>query len=171
MAVKKSQAKDAIGRCGDEVDEIVDALPKVPLGVDETDENRIRRVEAYALGTACTLAGREMSSMPFGGGRIGSRIDEAVLLEPKNPRVLSRSMRGPLLPAWVPTQSAAVQKLRAVTVMFEEVPARPRRRRAPQAYAFLGCIARSTWSGAREQSRALLIAPDYAYARRSPRTR
>ena len=28
-----------------------------------------------------------MSSIPFGGGRIGSRIDEAVKLEPKNPRV------------------------------------------------------------------------------------
>ena len=65
VAVKKSQAKDAIDECGDEVDEIVDALPKVPLGVDETDENRMRRVEAYALGTACTLAGREMSSIPF----------------------------------------------------------------------------------------------------------
>ncbi len=59
----------------------------MPLGLDETDENRKRRAEAYALGTACTLAGREMSSIPFGGGRIGSRIDEAVKLEPKNPRV------------------------------------------------------------------------------------
>ena len=28
-----------------------------------------------------------MSSLPLGGGRIGSRIDEAVKLEPKNPRV------------------------------------------------------------------------------------
>ena len=39
-ATKKSQAKDAIDDCGDEVDDIVDALPKVPLGLDETDENR-----------------------------------------------------------------------------------------------------------------------------------
>ena len=90
---KKSQAKDSIDDCGDEIDRAVEALPKVPLGLDETDENRQRRAEAYALGTACTLAGREMSSIPFGGGRIGSRIDDAVNLEPKNPRVglLSRT--------------------------------------------------------------------------------
>ena len=87
-ARKKSQAKDAIDECQDEADASVDALPRVPLGLDETDENRKQRAESYALATACTLAGREMSSIPiFGGGRIGSRIDEAVKLEPKNPRV------------------------------------------------------------------------------------
>jgi hypothetical protein len=58
-----------------------------PVGLDEPDENRKSRAEAYALATACTLAGREMGSVPFAGGRIGSRIDEAVKLEPKNPRV------------------------------------------------------------------------------------
>ena len=97
------------------------ALPKVPLGLDETPERGLQRAEAYALGTACTLAGREMSSMPFGGGRIGSRIDEAVKLEPKNPRVR-------LVEALVAFEragkdatekAAAVQKLRAVTTMFE----------------------------------------------------
>ena len=59
----------------------------MPLGLDETDGSARQRAEAYALATACTLAGREMSSIPFAGGRIGSRIDEAVKLEPKNPRV------------------------------------------------------------------------------------
>ena len=87
----------------------------------ESDEARHQRTEAYVLGTACTLAGREMSSIPFGGGRIGSRIDEAIRLEPKNPRVR-------LVEALVAfdragkdgsAKSAAVQKLRAVTEMFE----------------------------------------------------
>ncbi len=86
-ASKKSQARDAIDECGEEVDRAVDALPKVPIGLDESDAGKHQRAEAYVLGTACTLAGREMSSIPFGGGRIGSRIDEALRLEPKNPRV------------------------------------------------------------------------------------
>jgi len=173
VAVKKSQAKDAIGGCGDEVDEIVDALPKVPLGVDETDENRIRRVEAYALGTACTLAGREMSSLPFGGGRIGSRIDEAVLLEPKNPRVrlveaLALFERAGNDPA---EKQAALRKLQAVTVMFEDIRARESSTPewgAAEAYAFLGraLFDQRDVVGAREAlERSLLIAPEYALAR------
>ena len=36
-ASKKSQARDAIDECGEEVDQAVDALPMVPLGLDETD--------------------------------------------------------------------------------------------------------------------------------------
>ena len=115
---RSRKAKDAIDDCGDEADEAVEALPKVPLGLDETDENRKKRAEAYALATACTLAGREMSSVPFGGGRIGSRIDEAVKLEPKNPRVrlvealamFDRAGKN------VDEQAAALKNLRAVTV-------------------------------------------------------
>ena len=173
VAVKKSQAKDAIGKCGDEVDEIIDALPKVPLGLDETDENRVRRVEAYALGTACTLAGREMSSIPFGGGRIGSHIDEAVRLEPKNPRVrlveaLAMFERAGKDPA---EKAAALQKLQAVTAMFEAARAGESSTPewgAAEAYAFLG---RALYDqrdvvGAREAlERSLLIAPEYAFAR------
>jgi hypothetical protein len=173
VAVKKSQAKDAIDDCGDEVDAIIDALPKVPLGLDETDENRIRRVEAYALGTACTLAGREMSSMPFGGGRIGSHIDDAVRLEPKNPRVrlveaLALFERAGKDPA---EKAAALKKLEAVTAMFEAARARESSTPewgAAEAYAFLG---RALYDqrdvvGAREAlERSLLIAPEYAFAR------
>jgi tetratricopeptide (TPR) repeat protein len=173
VAVKKSQAKDAIGACGDEVDAIVDALPKVPTGVDETDENRIRRVEAYALGTACTLAGREMSSIPFGGGRIGSHIDEAVLLEPKNPRVrlveaLALFERAGKDPS---EKQAALRKLQAVTAMFEDIRARESTTPewgAAEAYAFLGraLFDQRDVVGAREAlERSLLIAPEYAFAR------
>ena len=163
-ASKKSQARDAIDECGEEVDRAVDALPKVPIGLDETDAGKHQRAEAYVLGTACTLAGREMSSIPFGGGRIGSRIDEALKLEPKNPRVR-------LLEALVAfdragkdaaEKKAAVEKARAGASTTPEWG-------AAEAYAFLG---RALYDqrdvvGAREAlERALLIAPDYAYAKR-----
>ncbi len=171
---KKSQARDAIDDCGEEVDHAVEALPKVPLGLDEKPDASHQRAEAYALGTACTLAGREMSSLPFGGGRIGSRIDEALKLEPRNPRVR-------LVEALVaferagkdaPAKAAAVQKLRAVTTMFEA--ARTSASTTPEwgaaeAYAFLGraLFDQRDVVGAREAlERALLIAPDYGFARR-----
>jgi tetratricopeptide (TPR) repeat protein len=171
---QKSKAKDAIGDCDDEIGEAVHALPKVPLGLDETDENRKKRAEAYALGTACTLAGREMSSIPFGGGRIGSRIDEAVKLEPKNPRVrlvealamFDRAGKN------VDEQAAALKNLRAVTVMFEQARAGASSTPewgAAEAYAFLGraLFDQRDVVGAREAlERSLLIAPEYAFARK-----
>jgi len=174
VAGKKSQARSAIDDCADEVDQAVGALPKVPLGLDESDVARHQRTEAYVLGTACTLAGREMSSIPFGGGRIGSRIDEAIKLEPKNPRVR-------LVEALVAfdragkdasAKTAAMQKLRAVTEMFEAARAGASSTPewgAAEAYAFLGraLFDQRDLVGAREAlERALLIAPDYAYARR-----
>ena len=36
-------------------------------------QNRTQRAEAYALGTACTLAGREMSSMPSSAAAASAR--------------------------------------------------------------------------------------------------
>jgi len=173
-ATQKSRAKHAIDECGDAADESVDALPKVVLGLDETDENRKKRAEAYALATACTLAGREMSSIPFGGGRIGSRIDDAVKLEPKNPRVrlvealamFDRAGKN------ADEKAAALKNLRAVTVMFEQARAGASSTPewgAAEAYAFLG---RALFDmrdvvGAREAlERSLLIAPDYAFARK-----
>jgi tetratricopeptide (TPR) repeat protein len=173
-ATRKSQAKDAIDDCGDEVDNLLDALPKVPIGLDETDDNRQRRAEAYALGTACTLAGREMSSIPFGGGRIGSRIEEAVKLEPKNPRVrlvealamFDRAGKN------ADEKAAALKNLRVVTTMFEQARAGASTTPAwgaAEAYAFLGHALFDLRDvvGAREAlERALLIAPDYAFARK-----
>jgi hypothetical protein len=171
---QKSKAKDAIDDCGDEIDDGVDALPKVPLGLDETDENRRKRAESYALATACTLAGREMSSIPFAGGRIGSRIDEAVKLEPKNPRVrlvealamFDRAGKN------ADEQAVALKNLRSVTVMFEQARAGASSTPewgAAEAYAFLGraLLDRHDVVGAREAlERSLLIAPDYAFARK-----
>ena len=171
---RKADAKEAIDQCHDEVDHGVAALPRIPLGLDETDANRKQRAELYALVIACTLAGREMSTIPFTGGRIGSRIEEAVKFEPKNPRVR-------LVEALVAydragkdaaEKNAAVQKLRAVTPMFEAARAAASTTPewgAAEAYAFLG---RALYDqrdvvGAREAlERALLIAPDYAFARR-----
>jgi hypothetical protein len=171
---KKAAARDAIDDCGEELDDAVEALPKIPLGLDETPAGKHQRAEAYALATACTLAGREMSSMPFSGGRIGSRIEEAVKLEPKNPRVrlveaLAAYDRAGKDAA---EKSAAVEKLKLVTVMFEAARAGASTTPewgAAEAYAFLGraLIGEKDVVGAREAlERALLVAPDYVFARR-----
>jgi tetratricopeptide (TPR) repeat protein len=171
---KKSQAKDAIDECGDEIDAVIGTLPKVPPGLDESDEARHQRAEGYALATACTLAGREMSSIPFGGGRIGSRIDEAAKLEPKNPRVrlvealamFERAGKDAALKA------AAIKQLRTVTAMFEVARAGASTTPewgAAEAYAFLGRALydqRDVVAAREALERALLIAPDYAMARR-----
>jgi hypothetical protein len=173
-ATQRSQAKDAIDECGEEVDAVVASLPRLPAGLDDTPEHRAQRAEAYALGTACTLAGREMSSIPFGGGRIGSRIDEAVKLEPKNPRVrlvealamFERAGRD------AEQKAAALRSLRAATVMFEQARAQASTTPewgAAEAYAFLGraLIDQRDAVGAREAlERSLLFAPEYAFARR-----
>jgi Tfp pilus assembly protein PilF len=115
-----------------------------------------------------------MSSIPFGGGRIGSRIDEALRLEPKNPRVrlVEALVAFDRAEKDAAARKAAVEKLRAVTVMFEA--ARAGASTTPEwgpaeAYAFLGraLLDQRDVVGAREAlERALLIAPDYAYARR-----
>jgi tetratricopeptide (TPR) repeat protein len=174
VTTRKGEAKDAIDECHDEVDTAVESLPKVPIGLDETDEARHQRAESYALATACTLAGREMSSIPFGGGRIGSRIDEAVLLEPKNPRVRLVEALALFERAGkdATEKAAALAKLRTVTQMFEQARAGAStipEWGAAEAYAFLG---RALYDqrdvvGAREAlERSLLVAPDYAFARR-----
>jgi tetratricopeptide (TPR) repeat protein len=171
---KKSKAKDAIDDCSNAVDKSVAALPKVQLGLDESDESKHRRAEAYALGTACTLAGREISTFALIGGRIGSRIDEAVKLEPRNPRVrlvealvaFDRAGKDEM------EKNAALQKLRTVTGMFEAARAGASTTPewgAAEAYAFLGSalFEQRDVVGAREAlERALLIAPDYALAKR-----
>jgi hypothetical protein len=169
---KKSQARDAIDDCNEEVEHAVEALPKVPLGLDETPAGVHQRAEAYTLGTACTLAGREMSTL--GGGRIGSRIDEAVKLEPKNPRVRLVEALAAFARAGkdAAAKNAAIQKLRGVTTLFEAARAGESTTPewgAAEAYAFLGraLFEQRDVVGAREAlERAMLIAPDYAFARR-----
>jgi hypothetical protein len=171
---KRGDARDSIGDCGDEIDAVIKTLPKVPEGLDESPENRVQRAEAYALGTACTLAGREMSSIPFAGGRIGSRIDEAVKLEPRNPRVRLVEALAQFERAGkdADKKGMALRNLRTATLMFEM--ARSQASSTPEwgaaeAYAFLGraLIDQRDVVGAREAlERSLLIAPDYAFARR-----
>jgi hypothetical protein len=170
----KSRAEDAIDDCGKEVDASIHALPKVPIGLDEAPAARRQRAEDYALATACTLAGREMSSLPLLGGRIGSRIDEAVMLEPRNPRV--RLVEA--LAAYeradddVAEKSVALEKLRATTQMFEAARATVATTPewgAADSYAYLGRALYEARDvvGAREAlERALLIAPEYAMARK-----
>jgi tetratricopeptide (TPR) repeat protein len=171
---KKGDAKDAIGDCAVEIDEAVKTIPIVKYGLDETPANQLKRAEAYALRTACTLAGREMSSIPFGGGRIGSRVEDAVKLAPKNPRVrlvealamFDRAGKN------ADEKAAALRNLRAVTQMFEQVRAQASTTPewgAAEAYAFLGraLIDQRDVVGAREAlERSLLIAPDYSFARK-----
>lgn len=173
-ATKKGDAKDAIGDCGDEVDDAVKTIPVVKYGLDETPENQLKRAEAYALRTACTLAGREMSSIPFGGGRIGSRVEEAIKLAPKNPRVRLVEALAMFERAGknADEKAAALRNLRAVTQMFEQARAQATTTPewgAAEAYAFLGraLIDQRDVVGAREAlERALLIAPEFAFARK-----
>lgn len=172
----KSKAKDAIDDCGSAVDKSVAALPKVMLGLDETDESKHKRAEAFALGTACTLAGREMSTLnlPFSGSRMGSHIEEAVKLEPRNPRVklVEALVAFDRAGKDVAAKNAALQKLRAVTQMFEAARAGASTTPewgAAEAYAFLGraLLEQHDAVGAREAlERSLLVAPDYTFAKR-----
>jgi hypothetical protein len=171
---QKSQARAAIGDCGDEVDQALKALPAMKYGLEDTPENQLKRAEAYALGTACTLAGREMSSLPFAGGRIGSRIDEAVKLAPRNPRVRLVEALAQFERAGkdADEKAAALKNLRAATQLFEAARAQASTTPewgAAEAYAFLGraLIDQRDVVGAREAlERSLLIAPEYAFARR-----
>jgi len=172
---KQGDAKKAIDRCHDEADTGVSGLPKIPIGLDETEANRQKRAELYALATACTLSGREMSTLPFfGGGRIGSRIEEAVKLEPKNPRVRLVEALAQFDRAGKDEKekAAALAKLRAVTQMFEAARAGASSTPewgAAEAYAFLGRALfdqRDVVAAREALERSLLIAPDYAFPRK-----
>jgi hypothetical protein len=166
---KKSQSKDAIDECEDEIDRSIAALPKVPIGLDETDEGRRRRAESYTLAVACGIAGRELSS---DAGE--SRIADAARLEPRNPRVRLFEALIAYADAGKDAagKAAAIAKLRGVIVMFEQARAAASTTPewgAAEAYAYLGraLYEQRDIVGAREAlERALLVAPEYAYARK-----
>jgi hypothetical protein len=166
---KKSLSNDARGECEDEVDRALAALPKVPIGLDETDEGRRRRAEILVLATACAQAGRELAS---GSGESG--IEAALKLEPRNPRVKLFEAVVAYGDAGkdVARKTAAIAQLRAVTVMFEQLRAGAStipEWGAAEAYAYLGraLYEQRDVVGAREAlERALLVAPEYAYARK-----
>jgi tetratricopeptide (TPR) repeat protein len=166
---KKSQSNDAIDECENEIDLAIRSLPKVPIGLDESDAGRRQRAEIFTLSTACAIAGRELSS---DAGQ--SRIAEAARLEPRNPRVrlfealVAHGDAGKDAAA----KAAAIAKLRAVIVMFEQARAAASTTPewgAAEAYAYLGraLYEQRDIVGAREAlERALLVAPEYAYARK-----
>ncbi|MBC8027190.1 MAG: hypothetical protein H7Y89_14455 [Steroidobacteraceae bacterium] len=166
---KKSQSKDAIDECEDEIDIAIEALPKIPIGLDETDAGRRQRAEIYALSTACAIAGRELTS---DAGE--SRIAEAARLEPRNARVRLFEALVAYADAGkdISAKAAAIVKLRAVIVMFEQARAAASTTPewgAAEAYAYLGraLYEQRDIVGAREAlERALLVAPEYAYARK-----
>jgi hypothetical protein len=166
---KKSQSNDAIDECEDEIDVAIQALPKIPIGLDESDAGRRQRAEIYTLSTACAIAGRELTS---DAGQ--SRIAEAARLEPRNPRarlfeaLVAHGDAGKDSAA----KAAAVAKLRTVVGMFEQARAAASTTPewgAAEAYAYLGraLYEQRDIVGAREAlERALLVAPEYAYARK-----
>jgi hypothetical protein len=166
---KKSASSDARDECEDEVDHALAALPKIPIGLDETDAGRRQRAEILTLATACAQAGRELTT---DAGE--SQITNAVRLEPKNPRVKLFEAVVAYGDAGkdVKKKMAAIAQLRAVTLMFEQ--ARSGASTIPEwgaaeAYAYLGraLYEQRDVVGAREAlERSLLVSPDYAYARR-----
>jgi tetratricopeptide (TPR) repeat protein len=166
---RKPQSKDAIGECEDEIDAAIEALPKIPIGLDETDAGRRQRAEIYTVSTACAIAGRELLS---DSGE--SRIAEAARLEPRNPRVRLFEALVAYADAGkdATRKAAAIAKLRAVIVMFEQARAAASTTPewgAAEAYAYLGraLYEQRDIVGAREAlERALLVAPEYAYARK-----
>ena len=168
-STKKSQSKDAIDECEDEIDVAIDALPKIPIGLDETDAGRRQRAEIYTLSTACAIAGRELASDSG-----ASRIADAVRLEPRNPRVRLFEALVAYADAGkdAKAKGAAILKLRAVIVMFEQARAAASTTPewgAAEAYAYLGraLYEQRDVVGAREAlERSLLVAPEFADARK-----
>jgi tetratricopeptide (TPR) repeat protein len=168
-ASKKSLANDAVDECEDEIDVAIRALPKIPIGLDESDAGRRQRAEIYTLSTACAIAGRELTSDAG-----GSRVAEAARLEPRNPRarlfeaLIAHADAGKDAAG----KAAAIGKLRAVIAMFEQARAAASTTPewgAAEAYAYLGraLYEQRDIVGAREAlERALLVAPEYAYARK-----
>jgi hypothetical protein len=165
---KKSLANDARDECEDEVERALAALPKVPIGLDETDEGRRRRAEILVLATACAQAGRELTTDAG-----DSSIAAALKLEPRNPRVRMFEAVVGYGDAGkdAARKTAAIAQLRAVTQMFEQLRAGAAtipEWGAAEAYAYLGraLYEQRDVVGAREAlERALLVAPEYAYAR------
>ena len=103
-----------------------------------------------------------------------STVEDAVKLAPKNPRVRLVEALAQFDRAGknADEKAAALKNLRAVTQMFEQARAQASTIPdwgAAEAYAFLGraLIDQRDAVGAREAlERSLLIAPDYAFARR-----
>lgn len=161
-ARKGAGAGELAGRCVHELD-----------GVLETQADF---AEALALRAACQelpLAGGGLH-VPFAGHRPRKDIDRALELAPRNPRVLlidavSDYQRAPSAGG---NKERAVTKLRRTVAAFEAERAGPEPMPgwgAAEAYVFLGrdLLDHGDGVGARDAlEHALLIAPQYAQARR-----
>jgi Flp pilus assembly protein TadD len=149
----------------------VKALSKCVDEVDETTEADEQFAEGYALEAACLgqLSGLGGMTARINGPKSASRLDKALKLAPKNPRValvdgLSDHRNG--------DKARALNKLRRAAELFDQSaqnPAAMPRWGHADAYAALGRSLLETGDtlGARNAvERALIIAPEFAVAKR-----
>jgi tetratricopeptide (TPR) repeat protein len=150
----QDRARDAIGRCVDNLNRALKARKDFP--------------EALALQSACleSQASLRPWMAPLSASKRNSQIERALKLAPKNPRVL---MVGALE---TKDKSQAIAQLKKAVVAFEKE--RQDVERAPgwgaaDAYVYLGrtYLDSGAVMEAREAfERALVIAPEFAQARR-----
>jgi len=156
-----SAASGELSKCADALDRATKTAPDF--------------AEAYALQSMCLgrLAALRSFSAMINGPLSNSRLTRARELAPQNPRVVLADALGDY---WKPrafggNKAVAVTKLRAAIELFErddEAPGRPRWGLA-DAWMTLGLHFRNeddTLAARSALERALLVAPEYAAARR-----
>jgi tetratricopeptide (TPR) repeat protein len=158
VAHEKGSARNAVERC--------------VTNLDGALQQRADFAEALALHSAClaTLVSLNPWTAPLAGARSTAEIERAAKLAPKNPRVLLIHAMGARR-AGKP-ESAALEEFRKAVAAFETE--RQGIDRTPgwgaaEAYAYLGqgYLDKGDVVAARDAlERALLIAPDFALARR-----
>jgi len=161
-ASDKSRAKSAAEQCVSNLDRAL--------------QSRQNFADAFALQSACLelLAGLEAWRTPFASSRSGAQIEKARHLEPRNPRVLLLdAVEEYDRPKKTPAQTDhALNTFKEAAAAFETE--RQDTERVPgwgaaEAYVYLGkCyLDRGAALEARDAlERALLIAPEFAEARR-----
>jgi tetratricopeptide (TPR) repeat protein len=161
-AKEESEAAKAMSECVDELDEATDA-----------DE---QFAEAYALQSACygQLAALSAMSAMISGPKSGARLDKARKLAPQNPRVALVDALGTYSRPRIfgGDKAQALTKLKLAAELFDK--AAPNPATVPSwghadAYAALGRSlfeAGDTLGARNALERALIIAPEYAAAKR-----
>jgi len=153
----KGRARDAIERCVDSLDAAV--------------KNEADFAAALALQSACLRTLSELKPWkPLAGSRSSGQLEKAVKLAPKDPRVLMlsavESMEGDKI------DDASLARLKKAVAAFEAERRGVDRTPgwgAAEVYTYLGrgYLGRGDVLAARDAlERALLIAPDFAMARR-----
>jgi hypothetical protein len=160
-AVRGTNAAQLLQRCLHEIDPLLEA---------QTDF-----AEALALRAACALtpAGGAGLHVPFTGPKPARDLERAHALAPRNPRVLLVEALSDYLGSSAGGgKERALTRLRAATAAFEVERAGPEPLPgwgAAEAYLYLGrdLLEHGDAVGARDAlEHALLLAPDYAQARR-----